>query len=470
LLDTSDRDVFMRLSVFEGSFDVEAITAICRGTSGDPLEAVAHLVDASLVDTVSTEPGRTRSTAPGPDERRFRLLTTIRDHASRQLDADTAHEVRCEHALYFRTLVTGLVGDGSITGDAVRRLRRDEADVMAALDFSRAHDDPRTAFDFAVAIATAWHVAGDFDGSVRLLDAALELPVDAPDRRGWANYRLVWPLILLGDVDRAAHALTDAESSAARSGDARLLAVTTYADAHGSFLVLGDIDRSLPLYERALARFEPIDSPVEEVAARLGFAQALVLADRPERVAEILDHASDLLRRHPDDGEQAHLCLDRALLAWCVGDIEAIDEFAQAGQQHARAAGNSFWEQINLTAAGFGSLLAGDLTQAEITLIRAARYALDDGNLLQYGLPVQGLAATAAARGDHSTAALLFGAGAANTPDWLLIRRGLADYVTMARGALGDRFASLIELGRSTDPHDAWSVALESGSSAFDRI
>jgi hypothetical protein len=233
------------------------------------------------------------------------------------------------------------------------------------------------------------------------------------------------------------------------------------ARAHSLLLGLGDIEHALPLYVQALAACGPADRPWEYITARLGMAQALVLADRPDGVAEMLDETEALLREHSDDGQLAHLGLDRALLAWCVGDLASIRVAADAGQRHARAAGNSAWAQINLTAAGFGSLLTGDIPDAEIALIRAVRLALGDRNATQLGIALQGLAAVAARRGSSVTAARLLGAGTAITPPWPLMQRGLEPFWHDVRADLGTRFDEEIDRGRELAPNDALSLALE---------
>ena len=256
--------------------------------------------------------------------------------------------------------------------------------------------------------------------------------------------------------ERAANELDRAEAAAARLGDPRLSASTTLARAHSSFLLSGDIEGTQPLYERALSIATPETAPLEHVGALLGLAQALVLSDRPDGVADLLAEADALLDVHPDEAMRAHLCLDEALLAWCHGALVEIHGPATRGQDHADAAGTSFWKQINLTAEGVGLLVVGDLTAAEITLVPAARIALLDENMVQFGIPLECLAAVAALRGEHSKAALLLGAGTAGTPDWPLLRRGLAPYIDPVRTALGDDFDRSFETGRQIDARAHW--------------
>ena len=196
------------------------------------------------------------------------------------------------------------------------------------------------------------------------------------------------------------------------------------------------------------------------MTARLGMAQALILADRPSGVAAMLDEVEAILENHPDEGQRAHLCLDRALLAWATGDIEAIADSAQAGQRHAAAAGNASWAQINLVAAGYGSLLCGDVPDAEFALLRAARWANDEDNATQLGVALEGLAAVAALRGAAVTAARLHGAAEAVTPRWPLLRRGLEHVWPVVRNELGEHFEAEVNRGRALERAEVLSLAL----------
>ncbi|RLE16542.1 MAG: hypothetical protein DRJ50_14930, partial [Actinobacteria bacterium] len=145
-------------------------------------------------------------------------------------------------------------------------------------------------------------------------------------------------------------------------------------------------------------------------------------------------------------------------------DITAIPDLAHAGCRHARQAQNTSWEQINLVALGTGHLLAGSFDDAETALIRAARLALDDGNILQLGVALQALAALAAVLGDGQRAARLLGAGTTLAPFWPLMKHGLGPYLDLAREELGDDFDAGLELGRNLAPADAVTLALTAPS------
>jgi predicted ATPase/class 3 adenylate cyclase len=94
LLSPIEQRVFVRLSVFPGSFDMAAATWVCRTESVDEAEvedALGALVDRSLVVTM----------AGGPSTR-FRLLETMRAWGAEWLrDHDDVEELRARHSAYY---------------------------------------------------------------------------------------------------------------------------------------------------------------------------------------------------------------------------------------------------------------------------------------------------------------------------------------------------------------------------------
>ncbi|MDK9501311.1 BTAD domain-containing putative transcriptional regulator [Streptomyces katrae] len=81
LLDTAERTVLARLSVFAGGCDLEAAEAVCADddTRADVAGTMAALVDKSLVGA-----------EPDPDGMRYRLLETIHEYAAERLAEDPA--------------------------------------------------------------------------------------------------------------------------------------------------------------------------------------------------------------------------------------------------------------------------------------------------------------------------------------------------------------------------------------------
>ena len=173
LLDDVQRLALARLSVFAGSFELDAAEAVVGGEGidgDDVLDLVAGLVEQSLVQ-VAQRQGRAR----------YRLLETIRVYARQRLsELDDPDRVRGRH-LAFHVGLAGRAHAGLTGGQPepwVARLAADLDDLRAAMDWAAEAGDLRALVDITEPIVRFWFERG-LSGEVhrRLHDAA-----DAPGR------------------------------------------------------------------------------------------------------------------------------------------------------------------------------------------------------------------------------------------------------------------------------------------------
>jgi predicted ATPase len=141
------RRLFDRLSVFVGSFTLEAVEDVCAGDGVDRAEIpalVADLVEVSLVTLTA-----------GSDLARYRLLETLRAYGREQLDQHGAtHRCQQRHADYFiglaRRADEGL--RGAEEGRWVRRLDAGLDDLRAAHRWAVSNDDAERALALTAAL------------------------------------------------------------------------------------------------------------------------------------------------------------------------------------------------------------------------------------------------------------------------------------------------------------------------------
>ncbi|MGI8873588.1 MAG: BTAD domain-containing putative transcriptional regulator [Egibacteraceae bacterium] len=142
LLDNAQARLFDRLSVFAGSFSLEAAEQVCGGPPLVPTEVAGLLADLADRSMVTVERVQTGT--------RYRLLDTLRDYGARRL-ADTEEEAcRCAHATHHVALVE----------EFGPRLRGSHERVAVAT-IETAIDDLRIAHDWLIG-------EGDVDGALRL--------------------------------------------------------------------------------------------------------------------------------------------------------------------------------------------------------------------------------------------------------------------------------------------------------------
>ena len=155
LLDEDDRRVFARMAVFAGGGTLDAIGAVVfdPGERADALDAIASLVDKSLVRQETQPDG----------EPRFHMLETIREYALEQLDArDEAEQQRERHAAW--VLAFAEQHAQAVFGDDQRAVldafEREHDNIRAAISWAMASDRVETAMRIFSATWRFWQMRG----------------------------------------------------------------------------------------------------------------------------------------------------------------------------------------------------------------------------------------------------------------------------------------------------------------------
>jgi predicted ATPase/DNA-binding CsgD family transcriptional regulator len=207
LLDEAQRRLFQRLSVFPGSFDLEAAEAV----EGAPvLDLLGGLVDRSLVDAEALG-----------DTMRYRLLEILRQYGRARLAASgEADEVRRRHAEHFGELARG--ADGQLRqGDRSRwlsRLRLEHDNFRVALDWAMGRPG-----DFGLRLATDLARFWAHDGWARegraWMERALAAETDDPSLSASALHRAGELAYLQGDYEAAWSRLQESLAAKRKLGD-----------------------------------------------------------------------------------------------------------------------------------------------------------------------------------------------------------------------------------------------------------
>jgi non-specific serine/threonine protein kinase len=238
LLPSPERTLLGRLSVFAGSFSMDAAEAV--GADGrtlvvaDVLELLSHLVDKSLV-VVET----------GEREARYRLLETVRQYAREKLDQaeDTEATARRHRDFFLRRLDT----EGEAYLDEWSSFRwwgPDRENVGLALQWSLSTGDVDAALRLGVAMRGYWSSNEQLVEGIAVLEQCLERATGTPTD---AAVRVMCTLGLLylqqGDTSRAEAHLQRATVGAAGLEDSR---ARGFAQGGLGMLALqrGDLDRA----------------------------------------------------------------------------------------------------------------------------------------------------------------------------------------------------------------------------------
>ncbi len=403
LLDADEAMFFERLSVFTGSFPLEAaVTVAGDGLERDGFEVLLALTRQSLV-------------VAGDDDR-FRLLDTVRAFASERLQGGAGVEslaTRSRHARWYADLA--LEGDRHLRGpDAtgwLLELRVELANLRAALEWSFQGGEAGVGARLAAALSWFWAIEGQFGEAARWLGAA----------RGVVSPGTVLEADVLASAAIHAASLGDLALAAEQCG----LACKLY-DEHGGtgplaralvFLGiaqwgLGDPEAAAT-HDRAIALFSSLGDEWGKGLALVLRARTAADQGNDHHAERLLDRALPAVRRGGDPHIVA-LCLEqRARVATRAGDVDLGVMLAAESVKLDEAIGYIEGVVAGLNALGLAVASRGDLETARGHHARALRLAVQLDHPGGMTEALEALASLSAGGGDPMGAARLLGAAEA---------------------------------------------------------
>lgn len=454
LLPEDERAFFERLSVFGGSFDLDAAAAVgsVDGDSTDPaLEAVTSLVDASLL-TPERQGGQTR----------YRLLETLREYALARLrDRGAEDEVWRAHAEYHLGLAAragATLGTPDFT-PWVQRLAQSYVEIRQALGWSLAHQDRAVTLRAAPALRELWYRRGQpreaGRWSARMLEG--DLGSVPPSLLAEVHIAACFAADLVPDAPAALAHAEEAERLAREAADTRGLVVALWGRAQVGF-ALGDLDAVRRCATEALDACERHGDRWLRAGPLTTLGWAALLDGSPGRARAWLEEALPLYRELGDLGGIVLMTLvPLSSAALRQKDVEAAEGHASEAVELSRDTG---WEAPALVCYGEALSELGDPVAAEGAATRALRIALASGLEPWFRMALRSLVRTAAAGGRWEDAAVLLGACRRDMPAHLQDPAVYGPIEERCRDALGRaRFDLLVRQGTAMTHDELVSLA-----------
>jgi predicted ATPase len=271
LCSPQEQRLWARASVFAGGFDLAAAEAVCSGDGiarEEVFELVTGLVDKSVLS---------RTNDDADSLARYRMLEAIRYYGQERLDSSHGPTVvRGRHRDYFRRLVTRSeqewLGPDELTW--FTRLRREHANLRAALEFSLSQpDQARTGLEITAALWHYWirsctHTEGRY-----WLDRALLLDLEPSPHRARALGVSGWLALMQADMATARDLLEQSRELARLLGDELALVRTTLGFGVAAF-DQDDLPNSITLLQDAHAHHHALGDPTGVWLALLYLAAA----------------------------------------------------------------------------------------------------------------------------------------------------------------------------------------------------
>jgi predicted ATPase/class 3 adenylate cyclase len=349
LLDDDMRRLLAALSVFSGSFDVDAAEAVV----GADLDGLATLVDASLVKSRG--------------DSRFVMLETIREFARNRLADEDVETLPRRHAAYFLRLAEAAAPElrGPDAAAWFDRLEKDSDNLRTVLDWY-ALVEPAVLARLTIALWRFWLVRGRFEEGQIAIERAIA-----------------------GEATRAERALL------------------TYQ--LGSLVISrGATARSRELFEEALELFRSECDGEGEARALAALGHAAADAGEWAHAIARYEAATELLRRQGNRLAVGAALSDRATVHLRSGDPQQALPLALEALELQREHGNQQGESLALATAGYAYAATGRRSEGHELLVESAKTAHSLGYLhgLLFGL--NGLALVAYENGDVPRAAEIF--------------------------------------------------------------
>ncbi|MGW1595980.1 ATP-binding protein [Streptomyces sp. NPDC002343] len=419
-----ERMLWARLSVFAGTFDLEAAEYVCGG-AGLPAEDVLDVLSELLAQSVVTR----EETPAGP---RYRMLDTVRAYGAEWLAAaGDADRLRRRHRDWYLGLATWCELEWCTPRqrEVAARVDAELPNLRTALELCLTEPgEAHLGQHLAGALWFCWVGCGRLSEGRRWLERSVERESGYERARLKALWVLGYVAVLQGDAGPALRTLRMCRERAERAADP---AAVAYAEHRMGCLALvtDDMAGAETLLRAALERYRAIgelNSNVLMGQVELAMARAFQ-GDLPDAVRL----CEEVRRMCEDRGERWARCYALYVLAyaaWADGD-----------------------------AAGARELLAKALADA---------HAFRD--LLGSVLVIELLALVTVAQGDPAEAAVLQGAAGRLWPSVGLPLFGSAYYnaphercEAAARRALGDaRYAECVREGAGLDREAAVARAL----------
>jgi predicted ATPase len=457
LLEPDEAELFRRLAIFAGGFDLEAVEEVCAGGTlggGGVVDLLARLVEKSLVSV--EERGRGR---------RYRLLETVRMYARERLvEAAEDSTLADRHARWALALA------GRERGSP--RLDREAPNLRAALDVlvERA---PHDALRLCVDLLPFWLRRIDLDEARRrfagvtaaspertalgaealLAAAAIEfrsgtlsagLPL-AEESRAVASEigaaRQEWrALQFLGEFGVAADAVDIAVPWLERAlALARLqqFAAGEAISIHSlgvAAWIFGDLQSADDLVAESVAAFRALEGSPDTIPSPLNIAE--LRTSLPGGLPGLRHLFEDTLQPFVEvscDAAVSYALANQAGIARVRGDLTRAHALLEESEARFRAAGDDTGLATVLVRRAYTSLAEGDVEQAHAHLERALDLRADLSERRGRALVLSGLGLVETIAGDHAGA-----------------ERNLAEARDIFRRA-GDRWGLASTLWRTAD-------------------
>jgi len=366
LCSPAEQQLWARVSVFAGGFDLDAAETICAGDgidSGLVLDLLTGLVDKSIL---------IRQDQDTAGWARYQLLDTLRQYGRDALRAAGAEAVlRRRHRDYYLRLAERGEAEwfGPTQLEVAARTRSAHANLRLALEYClTTSGESQTGLRLATALYFYWLGCGFVAEGRRWLNRALALDTEPSRARAAALWTIVYLSAVLGDVSGARDMAEECWDWARSRGEETGLAYATLFRGAAAWFS-GDLSRAQVLMEDALARFDALgELNATVITAYVRLSAVAVFRGDLARAVELCQQGLALCERHGEQWSRAYVHYAQSLAAWKLGDVTQASTHSKDSLRVMHAFNDTFGTALLVDQLAWIAESAGESTQAAVLL------------------------------------------------------------------------------------------------------
>ena len=403
LLPEKERILFRRLSVFLGSFALEAAEAVCAGNGleqDEVLDLLSHLVDKSLV-AVTQRSG----------EARYRLLETIRQYAQEKLHefGEAAH-MRRNHRDWYARLAEQAKAETleARQGSWFERLEAEHENLRVALGWSLDQQEAETAARIGAGIFRFWLLRGYISEGRLWMERALS---GFSEKNAVRAKALNVAVVLTIQQDDYKRAKTLAEESLDLCRELADRKETGYALNTLGWLAHneGDYAGAVTFFEESLALFRELGQKHDIALVLSSLGLTVLSLGEYERAAALCEESLAISRERGDPSSIASVLTNLGIITLARGDVERAKELCEESLALRKTLVDKGGCAHTLTILGRIALIQGDDERATACYKESLTLRLETGEKEGIATALEGLAAVAGMQGQPVRAVRLYG-------------------------------------------------------------
>ncbi len=403
LLSAHEQAFFRRLSVFAGSFSLEAAEAICAGEPGeayDVLDVLSSLIDKSLV-LMEQRSG----------EARYRLLETIRQYGQDKLqECAEAAKVRRKHRDWYARLAEQAESETLEARQVLvfDRLEAEHENLRVALGWSLEQQEAETAAQIGAAIFRFWLLRGYMSEGRSFLERALS---GFSAKNAVRAKALNVAAILASLQDDYTTARTLVEESLEVSRELAERKQTGYA-----LYILGRLARiegnyagAVTFFEESLSLFRALGQEHDIALVLSGLGLTVLYLGEYERATALCEESLALSRELGDPRGIASWLANLGMIMLARGDDKRAKELCEESLAIRKALGYKGGCAHTLTILGRIAQDQGAYERATACYKESLTLRQETGEKEGIATALEGLAAVTGMQGQAVSAARLYG-------------------------------------------------------------